>query len=179
MEILIKNYLAGSHLLHSEPNTWDAIVILDSHVKESDFVNKFALTHLFLRFDDVTKSTPSKRAPSIQQIESAMKFGNDSDKLLVCCRAGQSRSAAIAFSIAYQKLGATNALALLNPKRHAPNQLIIDLAATKIDDASFMTVFMEWQASNSHIRLTDYIDEIASEMDALDREGAHNRILDS
>jgi len=98
---------------------------------------------------------------------------------MVCCRAGQSRSAATAFSIAFNKLGADAAIELLNPKRHSPNTLIIDLAANIIDDPMFATTFHDWQTANSHIKLTDHLDEIETEMDVLESNGARNRIIQS
>ena len=179
MEIAIRNYLAGSYLLESSPRTWDAIVILDAHLPESEFVNEYTRNHLFLRFDDITSSAFGKRPPTVDQIESAMRFASDSERLLVCCRAGQSRSAATAFSVAFNKLGADVAIGLLNPKRHSPNTLIIDLAANIIDDPIFATTFHDWQTANSHIRLTDYLDEIENEMDVLESNGARNRIIQS
>jgi len=179
MEIAIRNYLAGSYLLESSPQNWDAIVILDSELCESEFINEYTRNHLFLRFDDVVTPATGKRPPTVDQIESAMNFASDSDRLLVCCRAGQSRSAATAFSIAYDKLGVDTAIGLLNPKRHAPNTLIIDLAANIIDDPMFATTFHDWQNANLHIRLTDYVEEVANEMDVLESNGARNRIVHS
>lgn len=179
MEIVIRNYLAGSHLLESDAKRWDAIVILDSNLRASEFVENHSRNSLVLHFDDVTTPTNGKRPPTADQVESAIKFAADSDQLMVCCRAGQSRSAATAFSIAFQKLGSDAALGLLNPKRHSPNSLIIDLAATIIDDPMFGTVFHDWQTTNSHIKLTDYLDEIENEWGVLESNGARNRIIRS
>ena len=69
------------------------------------------------------------------------------------------------------------AIALLNPKRHSPNSLIVDLAANIIDDPMFPTVFHGWKTANSHIKLTDHLDEIETEMDVLESKGARNRIV--
>ena len=176
MKIAIHNYLAGSYLLESLPRTWDAIVILDSQLREPEFVKEYSRNHLFLRFDDITTCAFGKRTPTVDQIESALSFAADSDRLMVCCRAGQSRSAAIAFSAAFNKFGADAAIGLLNPKRHSPNTLVIDLAADIIDDVMFATTFHGWRTANTHIRLTDYVDEIENEMDDLESNGARNRI---
>ena len=177
MEIAIHNYLAGSYLLESSPRIWDTIVILDSNLRESGFVNEHSRSHLFLRFDDITSPATGKQPPTSDQIESAISFTADSDRLMVCCRAGQSRSAATAFSIAFNKLGGDAAIALLNPKRHSPNSLIVDLAANIIDDPLFPAVFHDWKTANSHIKLTDHLDEIETEMDILESKGARNRIV--
>ena len=179
MDIVIRNYLAGSHLLASEPNRWDAVVILDSNLQESEFISKHARNSLVLHFDDVTASKTGKRLPALEQVASAIQFGVDSTRLMVCCRAGQSRSAAIAFAIAFRVLGSDAAIGLLDPKRHSPNTLIIDLASAIIDDPMFGAVINDWRTSNSHIKLTDYLDEIKSELDALESMGARNRMIHS
>ena len=179
MDIAIRNYLAGSHLLESDANSWDAIIILDSNLRESGFVENHARNSVILRFDDVTTPARGKHPPVVEQVNSALEFASDSDRLMVCCRAGQSRSAAIAFSVAFQKLGHDSAVNLLNPKRHSPNSLIIDLAATIIDDPMFSTVFHRWNKANSHVKLTDYLDEIENEMNTLESKGVRNRIVQS
>ena len=98
---------------------------------------------------------------------------------MVCCRARQSRSAGTAYSIAFQRLGSGAAIELMDPKRHSPNPLIVDLAANVVDDPMFGTIFHDWQSSNLHIKLTDYLDEIASELEVLESNGACNRIVQS
>ena len=176
MEISIRNYVAGSYLLESDDHPWDAIVILDSTLRESEFVENNTRNSLFLRFDDVTTETQGKRSPTVDDVRLALQFATDSHRLMVCCRAGQSRSAAMAFVIAYQKMGAETAIGLLNPRRHSPNQLIIDLASAVIDDPAFSTVFHDWLTANSNIRLIDYVDEIERELNAIESNGARNRI---
>lgn len=177
MEIAIRSYLAASHLLESDARRWDAIIILDSNTLESEFVENNTRTSLFLRFDDVISSAQGKRSPTTEDIRSAIQFSDGSDRLMVCCRAGQSRSVATAFSIAYHKLGADAALDLLDPKRHSPNSLIIQLASGIIDDPMFATMYNEWQIANSHIKLIDYVDEIEHEIDVLESNGARDRIV--
>ena len=177
MEIAIRSYVAGSHLLESDARPWDAIVILDSNIRESKFVENNTRNCLILRFDDVITAAQGKRPPTVDDVGSAIQFGNDCERLMVCCRAGQSRSVATAFSIAYHNLGADAAFDLLNPKRHSPNSLIIDLASTLIDDPMFATAFHNWQTSNSHIKLIDYVDEIEHELDVLESNGARDRIV--
>ncbi len=177
MNITIRNYLSASFLLEQEPNTWDAIVILDSGTSHSDFVARHARKHLYLRFDDVDCDVPGKRMATVDDIRSALEFAADSRDLLVCCRAGQSRSAATAFLICFQRLGPDASYRLLNPERHVPNSLIIDLGARIIDDPLLRLTFSKWQTDTRHVRLSDYLDDIESEVDELERQGAQNRIV--
>lgn len=179
MNIAIHNYLSGSFLLENKPNTWDAIIILDSGISHTDFVSQHARRHLYLRFDDVALQTQGKRAPTSQEIQSALEFATTSQNLMVCCRAGQSRSAATAFVICYQLQGPEAAFKLLNPERHIPNSLVIALGASMVDDPSIRETFAKWQEDNRHIKLADCMEDIGREFDELERLGARNRIVGS
>ena len=127
MEIEIHNYLSCSHRLETDSGNWNSIVVLDSSLADSEFVTHHSRSSLQLRFDDITAPAPNKIAPNSELISSALSFGLSLNKLIVCCRAGQSRSSAIAFAIAYEKLGRLDALRLLNPKRHSPNYRILQI----------------------------------------------------
>jgi predicted protein tyrosine phosphatase len=179
MNIVIRNYLSGSFLLEREPNVWDAIVILDSGLSHTDFVAQFARQHLYLRLDDVNSDVYGKRTPMIGDIRLALDFAPNSQNLMVCCRAGQSRSAAMAFLICHHRLGADAARRLLNAERHVPNSLVIDLGAQLIDDPSVIQTFRAWRADHKQVRLSDYLDDIEHEFDELECQGARNRIVDS
>ncbi len=105
MEIRIGGYVAASHLLEREPNQWHAVVMLDSGKQATDFVQTHTLSHLFLQFDDIEEHRENKRSPTKNLIEQALHFAAGKEKLLVCCRAGQARSVALAYVIACRELG--------------------------------------------------------------------------
>ena len=149
MNIVIRNYLAASFLLESEPNAWDAIVILDSGMRHTGFVEEHAGRHVYLHFDDVNSPNAGKRPPMTDDIRTALEFAAGSENLLVSCRAGQSRSAATAFVICFDRLGPETAYRLLNPQRHVPNSMIVDLAARLIDDPLLLPTFRKWQSDNN------------------------------
>lgn len=179
MQIVIRNYLAGSFLLEQEPNVWDAIVILDSGLSHTAFVAAHARKHIYLQFDDVDADGRGKRIPTLDDVRAACEFAPDSENLMVCCRAGQSRSAAIAFVIGCQRLGPVTACGLLNPKRHIPNSLIINLGTRLLDDPFVHQAFAKWQTTNKDVKLSSYFDDIEREFDELERQGARNRIVTS
>lgn len=179
MKIIIRNYLAASYLLEQEPHVWDAIVILDSGLRHTEFVAANARRHIYLRFDDVVAVTTNKRPPTVSDIRKAMDFATNSENLLVSCRAGQSRSVATAFLVAFQQMGSAAALSLLNPKRHSPNSLIVTLGEQLVDDPTLLSTFNDWCERNKEIRLSDYVDDIEREFDELERLGAKNRIVRS
>lgn len=177
MNIVIRNYLAGSLLLEKEPNAWDAIIILDSGLSHSGFVAEYAHKHIYLRFDDVINAASRKRLPTSDDVRAALEFSKESEHLMVCCRAGQSRSAALAFVIVCQRLGSKTADQILDARRHAPNSLIIELGARLIDDPFVLQAYTEWQLTNEHVHLSRYMDEIEREFDQLELQGARNRII--
>ncbi|MDB4778381.1 hypothetical protein OAG68_02885 [bacterium] len=176
MNLEIHNYLSGSYLLETQSNSWDTIVILDSNLPESSFVKSKSQRSLQLKFDDITNPTAKKIAPTAELVQRAIEFGLQSKNLLVCCRAGQSRSAAIAFSIGYEKIGKSFALELLNPQRHSPNGFIIEIAATLIGRPGLLDTFDQWIGNRGKIRMTDHLDEIEEEYRQLETLGAKNHI---
>jgi predicted protein tyrosine phosphatase len=178
MNIVIRNYLAGSLLLEQEPRIWDAIVVLDSELSPTEFVARQANRHLYLRFDDVKADVRGKRTPKADDIQAALEFAESSENLMVCCRAGQSRSAAIGFVICAKRLGINSALQLLDPRRHTPNPLIVSLGEKLVGDSMLMSAFERWRSDNAHVRLSDYIDVIEREFDELENQGARNRITE-
>ena len=179
MKIEIHNYLSCSHLLEIQSGDWDSIVILDSSLERSPFVDLHSRNTLQLVFDDITVPAASRTMPEQSQIESALEFGLRSDKLIVCCRAGQSRSAAVAFAIVFEKQGEQKAMSILNPKRHAPNYKVLQLADAVIERPGLLNAYDKWTRDNGAIRLTDYLDEIASQYDQLESMGARDRISEA
>ena len=176
MEIRIASYVAASFLLERELNQWHALVMLDSGKEATDFVETHARDHLYLRFDDIEEPRTNKHAPTKRLIEQGLNFAKGKDKLLVCCRAGQGRSVAMAYLISCRESGVTEALKLLDPTRHRPNRLVVTIGDALLEAPDVLEQFEDWRRRYSHIRLSDYYDEIEKEIDALAAQGATNRI---
>jgi predicted protein tyrosine phosphatase len=176
MEIRIAGYVAASHLLAQEPHQWHAIVMLDSGEEATGFVQTHARSHLYLRFDDVEEHRANRQSPSKGLIEQALEFAKGKDKLLVCCRAGQARSVALAYVIACRERGVQEALKLLNPTRHRPNRLVVTIGDAVLGVPAVLDEFDEWRRRHADIRLSDYYDEIEREFEALEAQGASNKI---
>jgi len=177
MNIIIRSYLAGSFLLENCPQTWDTIAILDTKAVPTSFLSTHARSHFYLRFDDVAFNATGKRAPTTDDIRSALEFAAESEDLLVCCRAGQSRSAAVAFVVCFERLGRDAAYALLDATRHIPNTLVVELASRVLGHPELLQTFRKWHLDHTHIRLSDHIDDIEKEWDELERQGARNRMV--
>lgn len=176
MDIEIRHYLSCSYQLEAQSGVWDSLVVLDSGLRRSEFVMQHSVRSLQLNFDDITKPQPRKIEPNFELVSAAIEFGVQSEKLFVCCRAGQSRSAAIAFAIAFEKLGESAAIELLNPRRHSPNYLILRIADNVIARPGILDAYDRWGYQNGDVRLTDFLDEIVGERDELISLGARDRI---
>lgn len=176
MQIRVASYLAASDLLQREPGRWDALVILDRDAELNPFVVKQTTRHCVLRFDDIERSTVGKQLVTRDVLAAALRFADESDRLLVTCRAGQSRSVATAYLIACQRLGTTDALGMLDPKRHVPNRHVVEVGASLLSADDAAEAFSSWQRQFSHVRLADYYDAIEGEIDALESAGIVNQI---
>ena len=177
MQIRVAGYLPASFLLERESGQWPALVILDSAADvAADFLAAHATSHCVLRFDDVLEDRGKRRAPSREWIKRGLDFARGKERLLVSCRAGQARSAALAYVIGCREHGAAEAIRFLDPTRHRPNRLVVELGAGLVDAPGLLGRFEEWCDRHAHIKLSDYYDEIEKEIVALEAQGACNRI---
>ncbi len=179
MIIEIHNYLSASHQLFTQPGMWDSIVILDSNLPVAPIIEENSNKTLVLHFDDISVEQDRKIAPSSDVINQAIEFGVGSEKLMVCCRAGQSRSAAIAFSILFERLGEDAAIKLLNPKRHAPNERVIEIASGLVQRHGLRNAYEQWRSQSRKFHFTDFLDEIEQEYRELETLGAVDEISKS
>ena len=176
MEIRVGNYVAASFLLEREPGEWHALVVLDSGQEASPFVAAHACSHLYLRFDDVEAPRAEKAMPTGSLVSQGLDFARGKDRLLVSCRAGQGRSVALAYLIACRERGISEALQLLDPTRHRPNRLVISLGAAHLEKPEVLEQFDQWRRRHAQVQLSDYYDEMEKELDALEAQGAADRI---
>ena len=179
IEIRIGGYFSGSLLLERDPMQWHAIVILDSKAVPTDFVECHAISYRYLHFDDIESPMADKRPPDMTSVAAALEFSEHKTnaRLLVCCRAGRGRSVALAYLIGCREYGIDKAVKLLDPTRHRPNGLVVELGAQLLDEPEIFWQFKNWQRCNSHIRLSDYYEELEAEFDRMIAEGGRNRIV--
>lgn len=176
MSIEIHSYLSASFKLSNQPDIADAIVVLDSRSKHTDFVSKNTCRHLYLRFDDIVSESINQRIATTEDVSDAIEFAAGSKDLIVCCRAGQSRSAALAVVVAASRSLASEMLDSLNPKRHVPNARIIELGARILSSPELLVSFDRWRAMNRGIVPSDFVDDISLEIDSLEARGATDLI---
>lgn len=176
MDLRICNYVTASKLLEREPQAWHALVVLDSGGQATDFVATHTVSHLFLRFDDIHESREGVRCVTAPQIVQAFQFAQGKEKLVVSCRAGQGRSAALAYLLCCRAGGVHEAIRLLDPTRHRPNQLVVALGSACLGVPDVLGQFEAWRKQNAHIKLSDYYHEMEKEMNQLEADGATNKI---
>jgi hypothetical protein len=54
--------------------------------------------------------------------------------------------------------------------------LVIELGDALLGNPDILDGFDQWRARHSHIKLSDYYDQLEKEFDALEANGAKNRI---
>jgi predicted protein tyrosine phosphatase len=88
---------------------FDAVITLENHDDASSrrlrFHNHPAPAHLILVFTDLDMPMPGLPAATPNQVQSALDFARDKERLLVHCFAGLGRSTAIAYAILADRLG--------------------------------------------------------------------------
>ena len=104
--------------------------------------------HILLCFDDIELPRFARNVCTEQHISDAIKWAADKDDVVVSCTVGVSRSPAIAYAIAAAQRGHQEAMAVLNPKLHMPNSLIIRLTAVLLKQPEIVTLVETWKMNN-------------------------------
>jgi len=79
--------------------------------------------------------------PTREQIAAILDWAKGKDGFLVHCKAGISRSSAVAYAIGCQMASASEAFKLLDTSNHRPNELIVRLAADILEDPEVYRVW--------------------------------------
>jgi hypothetical protein len=82
----------------------------------------------------------------------------------------------MAYLICCQERGPAEAVKLLDATRHRPNRRVIEIGDALLGDPEILDQFQAWQERHSHIKLSDYYDQLEKEFDALEAQGARDRI---
>jgi len=148
--IEIRNkFIAVTEVMNNR-NQWWVVSIRDAKDKSApvDEFKEMCLGILPLYFDDVHR--PSEQAdfifPRIEQVRQAVEWSRGKDAILVHCHAGISRSSAIAYVIACDKIGPKEAIKVLDSRLHWPNPLVIALGAEVLGNPEVVNTFIHWKA---------------------------------
>ena len=116
--------------LTENPKVYNAILINEPqtfphNVNEFSDLVPFCKESFYTEFNDTNFPT-RQGAPTLEDIKSILEWAKTIDEpLLVACRAGISRSAAIAYLVECQKSSPEKAIQVLETRKHSPNELII------------------------------------------------------
>jgi len=95
-------------------------------------------------FDDIRIPVDGHITPSQESIGRILKWAEKRKHIAVHCTAGISRSSAIAYLIACQRTSPKHAVKILDPAKHSPNLLILNLGAEILGNKSVSTEYVKW-----------------------------------
>lgn len=150
MQIIICGHHQASKML-DEIEPIDVIFISSPYltyaVEGSEKIECLAKNCCTLLFNDVTVLRKENYPPKIEDVQKALEFTKDKDRVLISCQAGISRSSAIAYLVAVQKVGVVQAFKILN-SMHIPNNLIIKYGATIFNKPQIIDLMDSWKEVN-------------------------------
>src|SRR4051812_6368235 len=114
-----------SDLLSAEPGLWDLLLVGSPNgVEPPGGVSSLARRTLRLCFDDCDAPRPGVVPPTADDVRRALEWSADSERLVVSCYLGRSRSAGLAYVIRCRDCPPPESLRILNPEWHRPNLLL-------------------------------------------------------
>lgn len=144
MDLRIMSHPAACGFLSIHRHEWDVICIVNSDGNAPLQIRTASRLMLPLVFDDIDYPMKGFILPQKDDVQKALEFAADKNRLIVTCQGGMSRSAALGYVILCQRLGAHNAIKYLIPVRHHPNRRIINLAEELTEDRSIYKHYNEW-----------------------------------
>lgn len=126
------------------PDELMVICITNEGTPLPDEISQLATEVLHLVFDD-TDFEDGKNAPQQHHVEKALEFAKEREDLIVCCHAGISRSAAMAYVIECSRgVHPAMAVGIWNKQRHYPNRRIVHLGAVVLNDTNVDKYYTKW-----------------------------------
>jgi predicted protein tyrosine phosphatase len=138
----------------------DMNVILISNPEDNNpnilKIKEVAKDCLHLQFDDIFADAVHLKAPTEEDIRKALEWAEGKDQILCVCKAGQSRSSAMAYLVAYHKTGrAKDAIQFLDMNIHTPNRLIVELGSKIFKDEEIKKVYFEYNRKQQELFCED------------------------
>ena len=95
-------------------------------------------------FDDLRFPEEGFITPSHEHIRRILKWAKGKERIAVHCTAGISRSSAVAYLIACQRVSPKKAVKILDPAKHCPNKIVLEIGKEIFKDESICTEYAEW-----------------------------------
>lgn len=144
MIIQIMSRRAAARAIRLDPD-YPIIAIGETYNNDVDeMITSVAKNCLCLKFEDIEHERVGYDTAKEDHIRQAIEWAKDKDKLIVACRAGISRSSAIAYLVASSKFGPQEAVKILNMEIHQPNRLVVSLGAKVLGSDRINEVLDDW-----------------------------------
>lgn len=148
-KIIIASRPESRRLCDYDPNKYNVVSILEPNMEAPKEVRDHAKEYIPLNFHDIEYERDGYVHPTREHIEAALDWAKDKDDLVVACRAGISRSSAIAYLIQCTREHHPRlATEILTPLRHHPNSMIVKLGAEILKDKAVLDEYHKWMQSN-------------------------------
>lgn len=107
-------------------------------------VTKNSKNCLCLLFHDIEMPRGGYTVVQKNHVEEAVAWAKDKEDLVVACRAGVSRSSAMAYIIMCSKYDPKEAIKVLDVDTHAPNQHVVKLGSEVLENKEVFNVYLRW-----------------------------------
>jgi predicted protein tyrosine phosphatase len=149
MKLTIKSHAEAGKLVRDNQDKLDVIFITSPVHPFNSEGGKEVLAHskslLVLMFDDIDFPRGNFKEPLLKHIEEAIEFSKEKSDILVSCHAGCSRSSAMAYVLKCIDTDPKEALKILDPYYHNPNNMVIRLGAKFLDKMEMIDLIDRWK----------------------------------
>lgn len=123
-------------LVHQNPQQLKCVVLFEPDHPGDRLVHEIfpqCQDYIAVAFNDITWPREGYVEPQEEHIREILEWAKDRPgDLHVTCRAGISRSSAVAYLIACTRMAPEEAVKVLDPARHMPNELILKIGSKLI-----------------------------------------------
>lgn len=121
------------------------VAIGETFGNEVEQITSIAKDFICVKFDDIEIARPGYTTVNESQIKKILKWAENKDDFIVACRAGISRSSAIAYLIVAEKTSPEEAIKILDMAWHQPNPLVVEVGAKVIGNQKIQEVYNQWK----------------------------------
>lgn len=144
MSIIIASRRKSQELALSEPGKYNIISILEPNMEAPIEVSNCSKAYLPLNFHDIEYVLEGYVHPTEQHVQEALDWARNKDDLIVACRAGISRSSAIAYLIQCEREHHPRLATAILTLRHHPNSLIVKLGSKLLKNPDILDEYYKW-----------------------------------
>jgi predicted protein tyrosine phosphatase len=147
--ILIRGHEAALELVLKQPGHFDVVYItspsLPFIVTGSEAILDKGRSTIMVQFDDVDGPMEGFVPPRREHIAAVLDWSKDKSNFLISCRAGISRSSAMAVVILASRVPVPESLVVLDPAVHHPNPLVVQFGEEILGKAGLAEAVSEWK----------------------------------